>query len=283
MNYGGQKEGFGYTGGTHRRRWVRVWALSIGTMTLLKQVGSALHNSLLHLEDASWFSRHVHIYHLLSSQACFLMIRIMHTSFTFTDWLFFFQEPSTFCRYPVCLLFASPSLPSSSLPPSHLSFLDLVTCDFISPLPAPFSCSWKRTVPVNFLQTKSLYSGPAPGPTPLKTTTTEKIELQGMSAMLRQDSLHSGKGCMLQLDATALSWATGWGSFICALLGGGLSFPLQLYHSGSMYGVENKMTWKRQQETKQRQERQKPQSRCPRGLLSHHSLFTCLRRNSRLL
>lgn len=34
----------------------------------------------------------------------------------------------------------------------------------------------------------------------------------------------------------ALSWATGWACFICSLLTGGLSFLIQLCHSGSMYG-----------------------------------------------
>lgn len=58
------------------------------------------------------------------------MIRIMHTSFTFIDWLLF-REPSTFCRYPVCLLFSSPTPPSL-----YLFFLDLVTCDFY----LPFTC-----------------------------------------------------------------------------------------------------------------------------------------------
>lgn len=93
-------------------------------------------------------------------------------------------------------------------------------------------------MPVNFLQAKSLYSGPAPGPAPLKTTTGKKgkpgTELKGMGALLRQGRLHSGKGCMevpqpdvwftcteLAQAASALHWATGWARFICSLLTGG--------------------------------------------------------------
>lgn len=63
--------------------------LSVDMTVPIKLAGSALHNSPLRLEDASCFSGHTRIYHLLSPQAWFLMIRIIHTSFTFTDWLLF--------------------------------------------------------------------------------------------------------------------------------------------------------------------------------------------------
>lgn len=110
-------------------------------MALMEQVGSALCNSLLHLEDASSFSRHVPIYHLPPSQACFLMIRIMHTSFTFIDWLLFRESQALSADTLFVFCSPLPSLPLAFLPLSHLSFLGLVTCDVIFSLPASFSCS----------------------------------------------------------------------------------------------------------------------------------------------
>ena len=126
-------------------------------------VDLALNHSPPSLGDASYFSRRVPIYHLLSSQACFLMIRIIYTSFTFID-LLLFLIPKTFLQI---LCFSSPPFPPLPFA-SFLSFLRRVTW-----LHFLFACSFLHistalwvTVLINFLQTKPLYSEAASDPAP---------------------------------------------------------------------------------------------------------------------
>lgn len=90
----------------------------------------ALNHSPSSLEDASYSSRHVPIYHLLSSQACFLMIRIIYTSFTFID-LLLFLVPKTFYRF--CAFFPFPPLPFLSFfyKNSNLKLQCSFTCSFL--------------------------------------------------------------------------------------------------------------------------------------------------------
>lgn len=80
---------------------------------------------------ASSFPRHVPIYHLRPSRACFLMVRIIYTSFTFIDSPVF-PVPKT--PFPPLL---SPRfcvfLPFSSHPtlPCHPVLLRTVTCSYL--------------------------------------------------------------------------------------------------------------------------------------------------------
>lgn len=84
------------------------------------------------------FSRHVPIYQLLPSQACFPMIRIIYTSFTFID-LLLFLVPKTFLESLCFPILPRPPLP---FPRSHpeecnLRFHFPFTCVSSSPFPLP--------------------------------------------------------------------------------------------------------------------------------------------------
>lgn len=106
--------------------WIHVWRQVLSVcMEAFIYADLALNHSPSSSEDASCFSRWVPIYHLLSSQACFLMIRIIYTSFTFID-LLLFLVPKTFLQ----TLFLFSSLPSSSLPFLHFFYLNSNTITF---------------------------------------------------------------------------------------------------------------------------------------------------------
>lgn len=118
---------------THVSVWIHVWRqVPSACMKALIYADFALNHCPPSLEDASYFSRHVPIYHLLSSQACFLMIRVIYTSFTFIDLLLFLVQETFFTD--------SVSPFSSPLPPpipSSLPFIGTVTqlhFPFTSPL-----------------------------------------------------------------------------------------------------------------------------------------------------
>lgn len=118
---------------THVSVWIHVWRqVPSACMKALIYADFALNHCPPSLEDASYFSRHVPIYHLLSSQACFLMIRVIYTSFTFID-LLLFLVPETFFTDSVSP-FSSPLPPPI---PSSLPFIGTVTqlhFPFTSPL-----------------------------------------------------------------------------------------------------------------------------------------------------
>lgn len=149
----------------HVQVWIRVWrqVLSVRVEVFI-YAELALNHSPSSSENASCFSRRVPIYHLLSSQACFLMIRIIYTSFTFID-LLLSLVPKTFLQ---TLCFSSPPFPPLPFP-SSFSFIRTVTQSLF-----PFTCSFLHistvlwvTLLMNFLQTKPLYSEAAPDPAPI--------------------------------------------------------------------------------------------------------------------
>lgn len=113
--------------------WTHVWMQIPSVCTkAFAYADFPLNHSPSCSEDASYFSRHVPIYHLLSSQACFLMIRIIYTSFTFID-LLLFLVPKTFLKI-LCL----PTLPLPPLPFPPPSYKN-VTYDSLFPLPVSSS------------------------------------------------------------------------------------------------------------------------------------------------
>ena len=157
-----------FLGLLHKARvqvWIHVWRQVLSVcMEAFIYADLALNHSPSSSEDASCFSRRVPIYHLLSSQACFLMIRIIYTSFTFID-LLLSLVPKTFLQ---TLCFSSPPFPPLPFP-SSFSFIRTVTQSHF-----PFTCSFLHistalwvTPLTNFLQTKPLYSEAAPDPAPI--------------------------------------------------------------------------------------------------------------------
>lgn len=132
------------------------------------------------LGDASYFSRHVPIYHLLSSQACFLMIRIIYTSFTFID-LLLFLIPKTVLHS----VFPSSSLPA--LPffykDSNIMVLSLA-CSFLH-----ISTALWVTLLINFLQTKPLYSEAVSDPAPAIFLNRQN-RIPEIGSVTRQGSLY---------------------------------------------------------------------------------------------
>lgn len=80
---------------------------------------------------ASSFPRHVPIYHLLPSRACFLMVRIIYTSFTFIDSPVFPvpKTPLPLLLSPQILCFSSLLVPPN--PSLHLVLLRTVMCSYL--------------------------------------------------------------------------------------------------------------------------------------------------------